>query len=218
MRRVRYLGDRNGAPPTIDGAAMLPRTIFARFHAGAIAMYIGITADILDKHFAVQRQGMWCWAACIQMLFRMHGVHVSQEMIVKRSFGLEPWGTPPNKPGGVEHMFENLNHFGIDAEGKHYVVAAALIPGPPPPQVVLRELTDKRPILLSYASRPNMNHAVLLTAADVVEEEEVKRIKTFVVRDPWPTAKNIKNNGRIEHRARSIIAKTTAHWLVRIAR
>ncbi len=47
--------------------------------------YIGISSEVIEKQFAMQRQPMWCWAACIQMLFELHGVGVSQEMIVHRS-------------------------------------------------------------------------------------------------------------------------------------
>jgi hypothetical protein len=48
------------------------------------------------------------------MLFEMHGVGVSQEMIVDRHFGSRPGRMPPNLPGGMHHMHESLNHFGID--------------------------------------------------------------------------------------------------------
>src|SRR5438105_15574180 len=124
-------------------------------------MYIGITSDILDHHFAAQRQGMWCWAACIQMIFRLHGVEIPQEQSVHRSHGFEPWGGIPNKPGDFMQMTENLNHTGIDYRGTHYTVMSALYPGPPPPEVLLRELSENHPVLLSYQSRPNMNHAVV---------------------------------------------------------
>jgi hypothetical protein len=161
---------------------------------------------------------MWCWAACIQMLFELHGVGVSQEMIVHRTFGFDRSGQLPNRPGDFQHMHESLNHFGIDYHGKRYIAMAALYPGAPPPDVLLRELEEGRPILLSYQSRPTMNHAVLCTAAEVIEEGGARRIRTLIVRDPWPTKKNMESNGRVEHLARTIAAKTTMHWLVRITR
>jgi hypothetical protein len=180
--------------------------------------YIGIQTEIIERRFATQRQPMWCWAACIQMIFELHGVGVSQEMIVHRSFGFDMWGQLPNKPGGFQHMTESLNHFGIDYHGRSYMAMAALYPGPPPSNVLLRELQENRPLLFSYQSRPTMNHAVLCTAAGVVYRDGQPHIETLVVRDPWPNEKNRKTNGRVEHRAISLIAKTTAHWLVRIAR
>jgi hypothetical protein len=161
---------------------------------------------------------MWCWAACIEMLFQMHGVGVSQEMIVDRQFGSMPGGMPPNKPGDMQHMHESLNHFGIDYRGRRYTAMSALYPGAPSPEIIIRELRNRRPLLLSYNSRPNMNHAVLLTGAEVVPEGNVQRLKTFIVRDPWPQAENIRRRGRREHPARELVSKTAAHWLVRIMR
>jgi hypothetical protein len=181
-------------------------------------MFIGIPSDSLDTHFAQQRNGMWCWAACIEMLFEIYGVGVSQEMIVDRQFGSMPGGLLPNKPGGFEHMHESLNHFGIDYRGRHYTVMSALYPGPPSPDVIVRELRERRPMLLSYSSRPNMNHAVVLTGAEIVTEGGIQRLKTFVVRDPWPQAENVRRRGRREHPARELVTKTVAHWLIRIAR
>lgn len=182
-------------------------------------MYIGIPSDGLDTHFAHQRNGMWCWAACIEMLFEMHGVGVSQEMIVDRTFGSLPGRLPPNKPGGLGHMHASLNHFGIDYRGRRYHVASALYPGAPSPQVIVQELMSRRPLLLSYRSRADMNHAVLLTGAEITEEDHgLRRLRTFIVRDPMPKEDNIRRRGRREHGARELVAKTTAHWLVRIAR
>lgn len=182
-------------------------------------MIIGVPSEALDAHFAQQRNGMWCWAACIEMLFEMHGVGVSQEMIVDRHFGSPPGGLPPNQPGGMDHMHASLNHFGIDYNGRHYQVISALHPGAPSPQAIVAELESRRPMLLSYQSRPTMNHAVLLTGAEVVDEHGgLRRIRTLIVRDPWPKQENIRRRGRVEHGARELIGKTTAHWIVRIVR
>jgi hypothetical protein len=182
-------------------------------------MYIGIPSDALDTHFAHQRNGMWCWAACIEMLFEMHGVGVSQEMIVDRHFGSLPGQMPPNKPGDMMHMHASLNHYGIDYNGRHYEVISSLYPGPPSPATIVRELEARKPMLLSYRSRPSMNHAVLLTGAELVDERPgLRRLRTLIVRDPWPKQENLRKRGRIEHAAKDLVAKTVAHWIVRIAR
>lgn len=181
-------------------------------------MYIGLASEALDAHFAHQRSGMWCWAACLEMIFEMHGVGVSQEMVVDRHFGSPPGGLPPNKPGGFDQMHATLNHFGIDYNGRHYQVISALHPGAPSPETIARELESHRPILLSYRSRPTMNHAVLLTGAEVVDEGGLRLIRSLIVRDPWPKRENIERRGRIEHGARDLVSKTVAHWIVRIVR
>lgn len=178
--------------------------------------YIGIRSDILDNNFAMQRNSMWCWAASIQMVLRYYGVTISQEAIVKQSFGVDEWGNPANKPAGFDIMTKHLNKWGVDVHGQHFEIRAMLSPGAPSPSVLLRELSSHRPILISYNSRPRMNHAVVCTAAKITEENGRQVIKSIVVRDPAPYKKNIEHHGRIEHRALTLAQKTAAYWLIRV--
>lgn len=181
-----------------------------------MTQYIGIQSDILDNNFAMQRNSMWCWAASIQMVLRYYGVAISQEAIVLQSFGKDPWGNIANKPAGFDVMTRHLNKWGIDVKGGHYEVRAALYPGAPPPSLLLRELSAQRPVLISYQSRPRMNHAVVCTAAKITMEHGVPTIKSIVVRDPAPYKKNIEKRGRIEHRALTLAQKTAAYWIIRV--
>jgi len=95
-------------------------------------------------------------------------------------------------------------------------VQAMLMPGAPSPEIVLREMQARRPILLSYQSRPRMNHAVVCTAVQVAIQQGIPVITSFVVRDPWPSQKNMKVHGRIEYPARDFAQKTVAHWIIRV--
>ncbi len=179
-------------------------------------MYIGISSDLLDKQWAAQRNSMWCWAASIRMILRYYGVIISQEEIVRRSFGVDQFQRLPNKPAGFDLMTNNLNNWGIDQNGKRFVVMASLFPGAPPPDLLLKELQAQRPILISYQSRPRMNHAVVISAVKVGVVNGRSVISTIVVRDPGFSPKNIQRNGRIEHRASTIANKTAGYWLVRV--
>lgn len=179
-------------------------------------MFIGIQSDIMNKRFSTQRNSMWCWAAALQMVFRNYGLAVTQEMIVKRTFGIDKWGMLPNKPGDFMHITQHLNNWGFDRRGKHYLIKSALIPGAPPLDVIAEELINKRPILLSYQSRPQMNHAVVITGAELVPEGTSLRMKTLIVRDPSPYPKNLKLNGRREYKPKDILTKAAAYWLIRV--
>ncbi len=179
-------------------------------------MYIGISSDILNRQYATQRQGMWCWAASIQTVLRYYGLSISQDTIVRRSFGLDKYGQIPNKPAGFDIMTARLNDWGIDSKGKQYLVQAMLMPGAPSPEVLLREMQAQRPILLSYQSRPTMNHAVVCTAVQVVMQRGIPTLTSIIVRDPWPSQKNMKVHGRIEYPARDFAQKTVAHWIIRV--
>ena len=179
-------------------------------------MYIGLKSQYLNNRWTTQRQPMWCWAASIQMIFQAYGVDVSQEMIVRRTFGRDRWGNLPNKPGGLDVMTANLNYEGVDRKGRRYRVVSALMPGAPSSETLIRELSNGRPILFSYKSRPNMNHAVVCTAVKVVPGSTPPQIESIVVRDPWPSEKHIRNKGRLEYNAWPLVQKATAHWIIRV--
>ena len=179
-------------------------------------MYIGISSDILNRQYATQRQGMWCWAASIQTVLRYYGIAISQDAIVRRSFGIDKFGQIPNKPAGFDVMTARLNDWGIDYHGKRYIIQAQILPGAPSPDVLLREMTARRPILLSYQSRPRMNHAVVCTAVQLDTSTQIPTLKSIVVRDPWPSKKNMIVHGRLEHPARTLAQKTAAHWIIRV--
>ena len=179
-------------------------------------MYIGLKTDHLNKRWTTQRQPMWCWAASIQMVLQMHGVDISQEKIVHRAFGSDRWGNLPNKPGGLDAMTSSLNYQGTDRTGRKFRVTSMLIPGAPSSATLIRELSNGNPILFSYKSRPNMNHAVVCTAVKVVPGSNPKQIESIVVRDPWPSEKHIRHKGRLEYNAWPLVQKATAHWITRV--
>ncbi len=179
-------------------------------------MYIGIDSSILNKRFAVQRDSMWCWAAAVQMIFHHYGLDVPQEVIVRRTFGLTKHGTLPNKPGDFIDILKSLNTWGLDRRGKHYRVHAEIYPGAPSAQTIIEELAHQRPILFSYRSRPRMNHAVVITGAELITRGNGVVLKNLVVRDPSPYPKNIALNGRREYRPSTFLAKGSAYWLIRV--
>lgn len=178
-------------------------------------MYIGVRSDILNKNFAYQRNGMWCWAASIQMLLNSYGIAVTQESIVRQTFGLDAFGQLPNKPGSWLDMTANLNKKGIDYRGRHYYVESILQPGFPSPHLLYSELTNQHPILISFRSRPRMNHAVLVTAMNVTDDGS-NQIVSIVTRDPSPSHQNVSKNGRREWKAIDLAKRTDAHWIIRV--
>jgi hypothetical protein len=181
-------------------------------------MLIGLPSESLDPCFAAQRREMWCWAASLQMVFEYYGIGVSQEMLVHRSFGLTPYGTLPNKPGSFMDITAHLNTLNIDYHGRRYHVWAHLQPGIPDMNTLISELSARRPILISYQSRPRMNHAVICTAAEIKPHPFTGQptITRLIVRDPAPTPRNRARKGRIEHMAQDFLPRIQAWWIIRI--
>src|SRR5690348_17365423 len=73
--------------------------------AGVQQCEAGIESSILDVTASdTQHASEWCWAACIQAVFSYYGHEVSQERIVKES-----WGDIVNMPGSPSLIMRALN-------------------------------------------------------------------------------------------------------------
>ena len=179
-------------------------------------MLLGLASNALDQRFAAQRDSLWCWAASLQMIFHHYGVELSQERIVHDVFGTTPYGTIPNKPADFLHITSCLNKRGVDSNGRLYRVQSILVPGAPSAAQLAEELAAQRPVLLSYNSRPRMNHAVVITGMELVNQPNGLLWKRLIVRDPSPKPQNRALKGRHEYRPSTLISKAAAHWIIRV--
>ena len=178
--------------------------------------YIGIPPARMDYFAAGQRQSQWCWAASIQMVLNYYGVAISQEQIVARTYGMDPFGRPPNRAGSLQLITANLNNWNIDNQGRLYTVTASLRMEAPTPTILIQELSQQKPIIVVYSSGPNSSHAVVVTAARFISSPQGAIILSLVVRDPWPSEQNISNLGRIEHPGRNLASLIQAHWYIQV--
>src|SRR5690554_5984762 len=115
---------------------MIKRTIFilvliCNFWDGQQALgqqvsYVGIQSSNFNYFASSQRNSNWCWAASLQMIFNYYGVGISQEQIVARSYGVDPYGRLPNWTGSFQVITANLNNWNIDNFGRQYGVSASL--------------------------------------------------------------------------------------------
>ena len=179
---------------------------------------VGIPAAEMDFVSAAQGNSQWCWAAAIQMVLGYHGVAITQQQIVARSYGTDPWGNLPDWSGSFDVITRNLNNWSIDNYGQEYAVSAVFGWGAPSAGVLIEELQNGRPMIISYRSSPVSTHAVVLTAATFSQSSYGRFIRTIVVRDPWPTPANILDKGRMEYDGSSLAAAIQAHWLISVVR
>jgi len=172
--------------------------------------YIGIPTPVADFVAAAQAQDMWCWAACIQMILNFYGIPITQDEIVTRVYRC-----PINEPATDDVISASLNGWGINAQGRRFVVRSYVASGPPTAPVLTRELINGRPILLAFNSGTSIGHAVVITAASRMGP----LVSSVVFRDPSPTTENVAEKGRVElamDRLAEFLPSVRSHWLVSV--
>lgn len=177
--------------------------------------YVGIPSNNFNFFVSDQHNSNWCWAASLQMIFNYYGVNITQEQIVSRSYGSDPYGNLPNWAGSFQIITANLNNWNVDNSGNQYGVSSMLYWGAPSPAYLVQELTAQRPVLIGY-NTGNSGHAVVLTACSYIQTPNGPYIQSLVVRDPWPSQQNINNLGRVEYPAQNFANTIQAHWYVQI--
>ncbi|MDQ6828393.1 MAG: C39 family peptidase [Gemmatimonadota bacterium] len=180
--------------------------------------YTGILRQNFEFAYSSQHNSQWCWAASIQMVLAFYGLHVSQEEIVKRSYGTSAQGELPNRPGSGEVITANLNNWSVDEAGGggRYHVTAQVGRGAPPPALLLQEVSQQHPVILAYMSGPNSGHAVVATAASYTPSEQGPIVQSIIVRDPWPSEENKATNGRVEHPGADLARNIANYWIIRV--
>ncbi|HVW13775.1 MAG TPA: papain-like cysteine protease family protein [Mucilaginibacter sp.] len=190
--------------------------IFARtsFAQDQQPVYVGIRSENFSYFASSQRNSNWCWAASLQMIFNYYGVNITQEQIVARSYGVDPNGELPNWTGNWRVITANLNNWSVDNNGRQYIVQAVFNQGPPNPSYLIQQLSQYHPVLIGYRSGPNSGHAVVITACSYIQTYHGPVIQSIVVRDPWPSDKNIASGGRREYTGISLANLIQAHWFI----
>lgn len=196
-------------------AMFLFSTAFAQYPQ---PQYVGIPSAEMNYFAAAQKNSQWCWAASIQMVLNYYGVAILQEQIVARTYGTDPYGRLPDKPGGFQEITANLNNWSIDNRGQLYTVSASMYAGVPTPTILIQELRQKRPIIVGYRSGPKSAHAVVITAASFIPSLQGPIIVSVVVRDPWPSKENIFNSGRVEYPRNYLASLMQTYWYIRVSR
>lgn len=124
---------------------------------------------------AGQHQSQWCWAACIEMVFRYYGYSVSQERIVR-----ETWGQIVNLPGQPDQILQNLNRLWKDDFGRVFSVSGDVYSAEP--VTAAQDLSNDMPLIIG-----TMGHAMVLTSLEYFRDQYARgQVTKAIVRDPWP--------------------------------
>jgi hypothetical protein len=179
-----------------------------------VPQYVGILTPNFNFVTAAQKLDEWCWAASASMILNWHGLPITQEMVVARTKGVLI-----DQPGSDQDISNALSGWAWSNDGQVRVIRSWTKPGAPPPQILIQELSQQHPILLTFISGPNSGHAVVITAASYFQTPNGPYIHSLVIRDPWPSPQNIANKGRVEIFERDLanfLPLIRSNWLVSV--
>ena len=141
------------------------------------------------EYYAVkdrQKQENWCWAACIQTVLNYHGLNVSQEQIVDRSYG-----RLVDAPGGPYEMMRSLN--GVIQTGDDYKLVTAEFNSTNANEIRDHMANDEPMIVGLKQPGSRIGHAFVLSG---IYYQQDRRGNVYpdkvVLRDPWPNAASRK--------------------------
>ncbi len=136
---------------------------------------VGIASAIAAVNAPAQDETEWCWAACIEAVFRYYGHPVPQARIVA-----ETWGTVVNLPADPRKILVDLNRPWIDDFGRSFGVAGDVLTANA--ITASQDLALNMPLIIG-----TMGHAMVLTRLQFVRDAMGREdIKAAYVRDPWP--------------------------------
>ena len=165
----------------LESAALLrcqdiPQQMSRQCEAGIDSNVLHVTAAAVGG----QHMNQWCWAACIEMIFRYYGFIVPQAHIVKST-----WGQIYNQPADPYTILRNLNRSWVDARGRSFQVRGDVYSA----NVVTasQDLANDMPLIIG-----TMGHAMVLTSMVYFcsgwngYQWATCGVNAAVVRDPWP--------------------------------
>lgn len=164
-----------------------------KFVSGQMEMQTGIPSSLFNMVAAAQQTDEWCWAASISMVLNYYGVPVSQQEIVRHVFG-----EVIVHAASDEQISAALNSWAVAPNGQTMVIRSVRGVGPPPVAILLQELNQKHPIVLTFATGPSSGHCVVITGAGYVNSAYGPMVNELILRDPWPSVQNIANQGRVD--------------------
>lgn len=133
-------------------------------------------ANVVAQATGGQHMSQWCWAACIEMVFRYYGYDIGQETIVEQT-----WGSIVNLPsGGGEVILANLNRTWTDYQGRTFSVIGDSYTASP--ETAAQDLRNDMPLIIG-----TIGHAMVLTSlVYLVNQWEEWTITSAGVIDPLP--------------------------------
>jgi len=177
---------------------------------------VGIPSERFNFVAAAQQADQWCWAASVQMILNWYGIGVSQEMVVARTKHVLI-----DQAGSDFDISNALSGWAVTTNGVPVTIRSMAAPGLPQPAVLINELSQGHPILLTFATGMYSGHAVVITAASYLPTRFGPQVVSLVIRDPWPSPDHVATSGRVEIDGWALsrfVPLVRNHWLVSVSR
>ncbi|WP_375177277.1 papain-like cysteine protease family protein [Marinobacter mobilis] len=136
---------------------------------------VGIPSHLMRFVAARQQNSQWCWAACIQMVFRVYGYDLPQEQLVAQT-----WGRLVNMPAYPGQIMQALNRSYIGRSGRRFRASGDVLSVNV--NTAIADLSNRSPLIVGA-----LGHATVLTGLSYTESNIGERqVSSAIVRDPWP--------------------------------
>lgn len=130
----------------------------------------------------------WCWAACVQAVFKYHRRNVSQKRIVNRVYS-DTGCYPANGPqivSAINGRWQDENGSSFHAYGEPLLDLQYGIQNPNAAAQVAMELANGNPLINGA-----VGHATMITAMSYYRDTNGNgQPNKITVRHPWPYSKN----------------------------
>jgi len=148
---------------------------------GTDLYWAAVKTQYFKSSVARQKEDHWCWAACVQMVLHYQGVSVSQDEILKRSFG-----SIINKGGNAYDIQRGANGWHT---GSHTIAASIGGYSSFSAESIINDLRDKYPIIVGLEMPYQVDgHAYVLTGISFKIENGEYKPQEVILRNPWPTS------------------------------
>jgi len=143
---------------------------------------VGIPTTAFNFVSATQMQTEWCWAASVQMVLNWYDIPVKQSQVVERVYG-----KTVDAAASENEIASAMNGIALDRRGRKVHLHTVRYTGIPAVSVLVSEMQQKHPLLITFRSSKKMLHAVVLTSAEYTQTEQGIHVTSLTFRDPNPT-------------------------------
>lgn len=168
----------------LAGASLLlPFPAYARVNCSSLLPFVPTLRCVAELNspfpdvtiaFTAEHRYRWCWAACIEMVFRYQQHPVSRQRIVA-----ETWGHIGDMPRQAARILADIDRPWQDDKGVGFSVSST---DAMTPDVAMQSLALDRPLIVGTPG-----HVMVMTALTYLQHGDGPvEAQTETVQDPWP--------------------------------
>jgi hypothetical protein len=143
---------------------------------------VGIPTAQFNFVSASQLKTEWCWAASVQMVLNWYDIPVTQSEVVNRIYHKNI-----DAAASENQIATALSGTAYDRHGRKLEFHTVRQTGIPTPELLVGQLSEEHPMLITVHADKKMLHAVVLTSAEYIATDQGLHVTALTLRDPNPT-------------------------------